>query len=98
MVSKSYNKKKTYCKVTFRHKPVSEVQEVQILGDFNEWGTKKKQLLKKRKDGTFSLTLSLKSQADYQYRFLVDGAWVTDTQADAVVWNTYGSQNAQVCV
>ena len=98
MLSKAYNKNKTYCKVTFRLTPENEVKEVQLVGDFNGWGAEKKQLLKKRKNGSYSLTLSLKSAADYQYRYLIDGVWATDEEADAVVWNTFGSQNAQVCV
>ena len=96
MINKTYNNKKTNCKVTFRYHPEDKVEEVQLLGDFNQWGEKKKQFLKKRKDGSFSLTLNLKPNKSYQFRYLVDGLWVTDVEADNMIWNIFGSQNALV--
>ena len=96
MINKTYNSKKTNCKVTFRYQPEESAEEVQLLGDFNQWGEKKRQFLKKRKDGSFSLTLNLKPNQSYQFRYLVDGSWVTDVEADNMIWNSFGSQNALV--
>ena len=97
MLQKSFNKNKTNCKVTFRFQPEQEVETVQLVGDFNEWGQTKQHFLKKRKDGSYSLTLSLKPKQDYEYRFFVnDQDWFTDPSADEVRWNTYGSQNSVV--
>lgn len=95
MIQKEYNKDQTNCKITFRYTPEdSSAETVQLLADFNLWGEKKKHFLKKRKDGSFRLTLSLPSQKSYEFRYLINGEeWVTDTEADKCTWNIYGSKN-----
>jgi len=99
MLKKSFNKKQNTYKVTFRFEPESDVETVQLLGDFNEWGQKKQHFLKKRKNGSYSLTLSLKPQQSYEYRYFIDDKqWVTDTSADSIRWNIFGSQNSVVSI
>ena len=99
MIKKTYNKNKSKCKVTFKFSPQTEssIETVQVVGNFNSWGTKKKQFLKKRKDGSYSLSLNLNAQSSYEYRFLInDKEWYTDDNADQCIWNIYGSQNALI--
>jgi 1,4-alpha-glucan branching enzyme len=97
MISKSYTKTKTSCRVTFKVKPEDAV-EVAVLGDFNEWNPGANPL-KRRKDGTFSTTLSLKAGNDYRFRYLLDGKrWENDQEADGQVVNRFGSRDCVLSV
>jgi hypothetical protein len=50
-----------------------------------------------RKDGSFSLTLSLPSGQQYRYRYLLNGdRWENDPAADGYVSNPYGSDDSLV--
>ena len=50
--------------------------------------------LKKLKNGTFKGTLDLESDNSYEFRYVVDGNYVNDEQADAYAWNDYaGAEN-----
>jgi 1,4-alpha-glucan branching enzyme len=94
MLKKNYSKTKQFCRVTFRHDPEQEAERVQVLGEFNGWG-KEGHELKKRKDGTFSLTLSLEANKEYKFRYLIDNKhWLNDETADDLVRNPFGQQDA----
>ena len=95
MITKNYSKTGKSCRVTFRHTPTTEVEKVVLLGEFNQWGEKSIDELKKRKDGSYSITLSLEAGAKYRFRYLLDESqWLNDEQADEYVWNSFGSQDA----
>ena len=99
MIKKSYNKNKSNCKVTFQYSPEESetIETIQVLGNFNLWGDEKKLFLKKRKDGTFSNSINLAAQNEYEFRYLInEKTWITDKDADRCVWNIYGSQNALI--
>jgi 1,4-alpha-glucan branching enzyme len=56
---------------------------VSVVGTFNDWvpGT---HVLKKRKDGTRTISLPL-APGNYRFRYLAtDGVWLDDDHADAV--------------
>ena len=95
MITKNYTKTGKSCRVTFRHTPSEEVKQVRLLGEFNEWGSDSTDLLKKRKDGSFSLTLSINAGKEYRFRYLLDdNQWENDEQADDYVWNIFGTKDA----
>ena len=97
MLKKNYTKTGKFCRVTFKFRPEDEADSIQLVGDFNEWGTKKKQMLKKCKDGSFSLTVSLPANSDYHFRYLCNEKnWQNDEEADGYEWNKFGSKNAVV--
>jgi hypothetical protein len=51
----------------------------------------------RRKDGSFSLTLSLPAGQQYRYRYLLNGdRWENDPAADGYVPNHYGSDDSLV--
>jgi len=55
--------------------------------------------MKRLKNGSFTATLFLRRDAEYEYRFLLDGlTWENDPQADKYVQNAYGSENSVVVV
>ena len=95
MITKNYTKTGKVCRVTFRHTPTEDTQKVRLLGEFNQWGSSSTDLLKKRKDGSFSITLSLDSGREYRFRYLLDDTtWENDNSADSYVANVFGSQDA----
>jgi 1,4-alpha-glucan branching enzyme len=82
-------------KVTFELQS-PEAKEVLLASDFTEWA-KEPLALKKRKDGTWSKEVSLPCGL-YEYRFIVDGQWVTDPQARSRHANPFGTENSVVLV
>jgi hypothetical protein len=55
--------------------------------------------LKRRKDGSFSLTVSLPTGRHYRFRYFVDGKrWENDFAADDYSPNPFGSDDSVVKV
>ncbi len=88
-ITKQYLKSKPICKVTFSV-PAEEAKEVVVVGSFNQWDAKATSL-KKLKNGTFKGALNLEKDNSYEFRYLVDGNYVNDEQADAYAWNDYAA-------
>ena len=88
-ITKQYLKSKPVCKVTFTV-PAEEAKDVKLVGTFNGWNAKKSPL-KKLKNGTFKATLDLEKDQSYEFRYVVDGTYVNDEQADAFAWNDYAA-------
>ena len=92
-ITKQYLKSKPLCKVTFSV-PAEEAKKVTVLGTFNEWDEKKAVELKKLKNGTFKGTVDLEKDNSYEFKYLVDGVFVNEEEADAYTTNEFGGQNA----
>ncbi len=88
-ITKQYLKTKPVCKVTFSV-PAKDADQVAVVGSFNAWGTEAVSL-KKLKNGTFKGTLDLEKDNSYEFRYVVDGTFINDDQADAYVWNDYAA-------
>ena len=98
MPRKAYSKTKRFCRLTFRWSADDSVKTVALCGEFNDWNPTAHPLLH-RKDGSFSLTLSLPSGQQYRYRYLLNGdRWENDPAADAYVSNPYGSDDSLIHV
>ncbi|WP_066223851.1 isoamylase early set domain-containing protein [Formosa haliotis] len=92
-ISKQYLKSKPVCKVTFAV-PAEAAEEVTVVGCFNEWDAKATPL-KKLKSGVFKGTVNLESDKSYEFRYVVDGAFQNEEEADGQVWNDYaGAENS----
>lgn len=92
-IKKQFLKSKPVCKVTFTL-AAEEAKKVAVVGSFNEWNEKATPL-KKLKNGTFKGTVDLESNTSYEFRYLVDGAFVNDEEADSYAWNDFaGAENA----
>lgn len=91
-ITKQYLKSKPVVKVTFAV-PAEEAKKVTVVGSFNEWNTKKAVALKKLKNGTFKVTVDLEKDNSYEFKYLVDGTYVNDDQADAYAMNVFGTEN-----
>ena len=71
-MKKTYTKTGKSCRVTFSLPAEVNAESVALCGEFNEWDPGKHPL-KKRKDGSFSITISVKPGAEYRFRYWVDG-------------------------
>ncbi|KQC29902.1 isoamylase early set domain-containing protein [Flagellimonas eckloniae] len=92
-IKKQYLKSKPVCKVTFSV-PADEAKKVAVVGDFNNWNPKGSKL-KKLKNGTFKGTFEFPNENSYEFRYLVDGNYINDAEADRFQWNDYaGTENA----
>ena len=88
-IKKQYLKSKPVCKVTFSV-PAEEAKSVAVVGCFNEWNTEATEL-KKLKNGTFKGTVDLESENSYEFRYIVDGVYINDEQADAYAWSDFAA-------
>lgn len=67
-----------------------------IAGSFNDWSPDATPLAKTG-DSSWAVELAL-PPGRYEYRFVVDGAWVDDPQAAEVAPSPFGSVNAVLLV
>lgn len=92
-IAKQYLKTKPVCKVTFVV-PAEDAKNVAVVGDFNNWNPKGS-TLKKLKNGTFKGTFNLSKESTYEFKYIIDGDYVNDAEADRYQWNDFaGSENA----
>jgi 1,4-alpha-glucan branching enzyme len=66
--------------------------KVLLAGDFTSWD-KSTVALEKDKKGIWKTEVNLKP-GKHQYKFVVDGKWVTDPTNKATVRNAFGSENS----
>jgi 1,4-alpha-glucan branching enzyme len=98
MIEKEYTKTGRSCRVTFTLSADVGAYSASLCGDFNEWDPKANPM-KKRKDGGFVVTISLKPGQEYRFRYLVDGErWENDWNADSYQNNPYGTQDSIISV
>jgi hypothetical protein len=88
------------CRVTFRlpSEAVRDAQSVCVAGEFNNWNIYANPL-KRRKDGSFSLTIELMRGREYQFRYLIDDMyWENDWAADKYVASAFGDCDNSVVI
>ena len=93
-IKKQFLKSKPVCKVTFTV-PAAEAEQVTVAGNWNEWNTEVEPL-KKLKNGTFKGTVNLESGQAYEFKYVVDGQWQNDVEADGYAWNDYAAAENSV--
>jgi len=87
-IKKQYLKTKPVCKVTFTV-PAADANEVAVAGDFNNWDTEAS--LKKQKNGNFKGTFNLPKDERFEFRYVVDGQWTNESEADSYAWSDFAS-------
>lgn len=98
MPKKEYTKTGRSCRVTFSLPAEVNAQIACLCGDFNDWNHNSHPM-KRRKDGSFYLTISLKPGQQYRYRFLLDGErWENDWAAENYLPNDLGSEDSVVTI
>ncbi|MBC6998518.1 isoamylase early set domain-containing protein [Cytophaga sp. FL35] len=93
-ITKQYLKSRPVCKVTFTV-PAEDAKKVAVVGDFNNWKASKDSSLKKLKNGNFKGTLEFPKESSYEFKYIIDGDYVNEAEADGYKWNDYaGGENA----
>ncbi len=96
MIKKTYMKTGNNCRVTFKVTDQSESKVISLVGEFNNWDDSRNKLAK-RKDGSFSATITLKTGREYRFRYLMDkSTWMNEPDADDEVPNTFGSRDSVI--
>ena len=96
MIKVKRNRTKHTATVTFSL-PLSEAPTpVSVAGDFNEWDPLRHPL-KKRTNGTRSVTVEVSTPARLCFKYLADGGtWFNDPDATWFDTNEYGETNSVV--
>jgi 1,4-alpha-glucan branching enzyme len=98
MLKKNYSKTGDSCRVTFKLPGDVSAETVHLCGEFNEWSPTKHPM-KRLKDGSFSVTVSLEPGQSYRFRYLLDNErWENDWDADAYVANQYGTEDSLITI
>ncbi|MEJ2554879.1 MAG: isoamylase early set domain-containing protein [Anaerolineae bacterium] len=80
-------------RVTFTLPDSLWADAVYLVGDFNDWN-RTSHPFRQDRQGQWILTVDLEPGRAYQFRYLCNGQnWMNDSQADAHVYNHYGSDN-----
>jgi len=96
MLTKSYAKSGKTCRVTFKLPKGNAVSSAALCGSFNDWDVSSHPM-KPLRDGSFTVSLSLKTGQVYQFRYYLDEArWANDESADGYAVNEFGSQNSVI--
>ncbi len=91
-IKKQFIKTKPVCKVTFSVE-AKEANTASVVGDFNNWNPAEGEL-SKLKNGTFKGVFELPKNASYEFKYVVDGDFINDPEADAFKWNDFaGAEN-----
>lgn len=99
-IKKQYLKTKPTCKVTFRlpKQKIDGAKKINVVGEFNQW-SKDATPMQHYKNGSFSKTIDLDLNKNFQFRYLIDGMyWKNDSDADSYVHCTYGNCENSVIV
>lgn len=98
MLKKTTNPSGKTARVQFAVPAEVNAETVCLCGEFNDWD-RDKNPMRKRKDGSFTLSLSLDAGRQYEFRYLLDGErWENDWEADAYIGNEFGSENSVLIV
>ena len=91
-IKKQFIKTKPVCKVTFSVE-AKEATSASVVVDFNNWDPKEGEL-SKLKNGTFKGVFDLPKEASYEFKYVIDGAFVNEPEADSFKWNDFaGTEN-----
>ena len=78
--------------------PADTGDGVSLLGDFNGWDPSAHPL-KKRSNGTRSVSVELPAGSTYHYKFLTaDGTWFCDPHSEAIELNDFHQPNSVLTV
>lgn len=94
-VKKQFSKTKPVCKVTFTI-AAKDANEVSVVGDFNNWN-KEEGALGKLKNGSFKGTFDIPTNASYEYKYIIDGIYENEEDADRYQFNGFsGTENSVI--
>ena len=85
-------------KFTVSKEAAGGAKTISIAGDWNSWSSTT-DVLKKGKNGDFSISIVLEKGKEYQFRYLLDGArWENDWAADKYIPAPFSSTDNSVVI
>jgi len=94
-IKKQFTKTKPVCKVTFSV-VAKDAQAVSVVGDFNAWDEFAGSLAR-QKNGTFKGVFDLPKDNSFEFRYLVDGQYQNEPEADGSRYNDFaGAENSVI--
>ena len=92
-IKKQFIKAKPVCKVTFAVE-AKEAINAAVIGDFNNWNPIEGEMVK-QKNGTFKGIFEVSKDATYEFKYVVDGSFLNEVEADSFKWNDFaGAENS----
>lgn len=99
MIDKKASPKGKTVRVTFELPAEAAQESVSVVGDFNDWDTKKGRMKLDQKKNVWTKAVSLKPGSTYRFRYYIDGSqWQNDDQADRQEPSPYASDNSVIDV
>ncbi len=95
MIHKMPSPRPGYVRVVFELPSSIWADRIYLVGEFNGWSMNSTPFVQGR-DGVWRVAVDLVAGRSYQFRYLVDGIWQTDYQADGWADNGFCSQNSIV--
>jgi len=74
-----------------------EAPKIYLAGTFNNWDAAKDLMTDSDGDGIYEITMKL-APASYQYKFVKDAQWITDTSAKEFADDGFGGKNSVLVV
>jgi enterochelin esterase-like enzyme/HSP20 family molecular chaperone IbpA len=76
----------------------SDARHVALVGEFNQWSPRGIDMTRLQDTGLFYHTMQVRGPARIEYKFIVDGEWVTDPFCPNAIDNGIGEQNSSFVV
>jgi hypothetical protein len=95
MIEKMAAARPGYIRIVFGLPSCIWADHVTVVGDFNQWSATATPLQQGR-DGVWQATIELPYGVCCEFRYLVDGEWMTDYHADGCVSSHLGADNSVV--
>jgi len=75
-----------------------EARNVVLTGEFNQWSPRGIAMTPLRNSGLFYHTMQVRGPVRVEYKFIVDGEWITDPYCQNTIDNGIGEQNSSFVV
>ncbi|MEZ4674755.1 MAG: isoamylase early set domain-containing protein [Caldilineaceae bacterium] len=95
MITKQPSTVPGHTHITFELPSCIWADHIYLTGEFNHWDPRSLPMHQGR-DGVWRLEIDLPCGYRYEFRYLVNGSWLTDSHADGLATNPYGTQNSIV--
>lgn len=95
MIHKILSRDEDIVWVTFELPASLWIEKAYLVGDFNGWDETSHPFHQDR-DGIWRVTLKLARDREYAFRYLIDGEWRNEGNADRYAQNSNGSYDSVV--
>lgn len=95
MIKKMASSIPGYVCISFELPSCLWADRIYLVGDFNQWDESVNPMQQER-DGVWRVVLELPQGERYEFRYLIDGKWMSDSHADGFAPNHYGVSNSIV--